>query len=41
MTGTRTYTMIKPEAVEKGLVGAILAMIENGGFRIVALKKTQ
>ena len=41
MTGTRTHTMIKPEAVEKGLVGAILAMIENGGFRIVALKKTQ
>lgn len=41
MTGTRTYTMIKPEAVEKGLVGAILSMIENGGFRIVALKKTQ
>jgi len=41
MTGTRTFTMIKPEAVEKGLIGAILSMIEKGGFRIVAMKKTQ
>ena len=33
--------MIKPEAVEKGLIGAILDRIEKGGFRIVAMKKTQ
>lgn len=33
--------MIKPEAVENGHAGAILAMIEAAGFKIVALKKTQ
>ena len=31
--------MIKPEAVEAGNSGAILKRIEEGGFRIVALKK--
>ncbi|MGY8953228.1 MAG: nucleoside-diphosphate kinase, partial [Flavobacteriales bacterium] len=34
-------TMIKPEAVAKGLTGAILDKIVQGGFRIVAMKKTQ
>lgn len=33
--------MIKPEAVEKGYTGAILNAINEGGFRIVAVKKTQ
>ena len=32
--------MVKPDAVEAGNAGAILKMIEEGGFRIVALKKT-
>ncbi len=32
--------MVKPEAVEKGFAGAILAKIEKAGFRIVATKKT-
>ncbi len=41
MATNRTFTMIKPEAVEKGLTGAILNKISKGGFRIVALKKTQ
>ncbi len=36
-----TFTMIKPEAVEAGNIGAILQMIENNGFRIVAMKKVQ
>lgn len=31
--------MIKPEAVEKGQTGAILAKIQEAGFRIAALKK--
>ena len=31
--------MVKPEAVENGNTGAILAKIEEAGFRIVALKK--
>ncbi len=33
--------MIKPDAVENGHTGAILAKINAAGFRIVALKKTQ
>ena len=33
--------MIKPDAVGAGNTGAILKMIEEAGFRIIALKKTQ
>jgi len=39
MAGKRTFTMIKPDAVEAGHTGAILAMINKAGFRIVAMKK--
>ena len=35
----KTFTMIKPEAVEAGNIGAILHKIEEAGFRIVAMKK--
>ena len=41
MAGTRTFTMIKPDAVEAGSIGGILNMITEGGFRIVAMKLTQ
>ena len=41
MATNRTFTMIKPEAVENGNIGAILERINSAGFRIVALKKTQ
>ena len=41
MAGNKTFTMIKPDAVQDGNSGAILKMIEEAGFRIVALKKTQ
>ena len=41
MAGTRTFTMIKPEAVENGSTGAILDKMIKGGFRIISLKKTQ
>ena len=34
-----TFTMIKPEAVSSNNIGAILNMIEDGGFRIVSMKK--
>lgn len=34
----RTFTMIKPDATEKGHTGAILAQINAAGFRIVSLK---
>lgn len=40
MSGNRTFTMIKPDAVKGGHSGAILAMINKAGFRIVAMKKT-
>lgn len=40
MTTNRTFTMIKPDAVADGNSGAILKLIEEAGFRIVALKKT-
>jgi len=33
--------MIKPDAVGAGHTGAITKMIEEAGFRIVAMKKTQ
>ena len=39
--GNRTFTMIKPEAVQAGNTGAILKMIEENGFRIIALKKVR
>ncbi len=40
MTGTLTFTMIKPDAVADGHSGAILKQIEEAGFEIVALKLT-
>ncbi|MGB5273533.1 MAG: nucleoside-diphosphate kinase [Flavobacteriaceae bacterium] len=41
MTTNRTFTMIKPDAVENGHIGAILEKITSAGFKIVALKYTQ
>lgn len=41
MATNRTYTMIKPDAVQDGHIGAILAKINEAGFRIVAMKLTQ
>ena len=41
MTGNRTFTMIKPDAVADNNIGNILAMINNAGFRIVAMKYTR
>ena len=41
MATNRTFTMLKPDSVEKGHVGAILQMINKAGFRIVAMKLTQ
>lgn len=40
MAGNRTFTMIKPDAVSAGHTGAIIKMIEEAGFRVLALKKT-
>ena len=41
MSSNRTFTMIKPDAVEKGLIGVILNKINNSGFKIVSMKMTQ
>lgn len=38
MTGTITFTMIKPDAVEANNIGPILAMINKAGFKILAMK---
>ncbi len=34
----RTFVMIKPDGVQRGLVGEILSRFENKGFKIVAAK---
>jgi nucleoside-diphosphate kinase len=41
MSGKITLTMIKPDAVQNGHIGNILADITNAGFKINALKLTQ
>jgi nucleoside-diphosphate kinase len=41
MKGNITLTMIKPEAVRKGLIGPIMTKITEGGFKIVAMKYLQ
>ena len=41
MATNRTFTMIKPDAVEGGHIGAILEQINGAGFRIVAMKYTK
>jgi nucleoside-diphosphate kinase len=40
MAGKRTFTMLKPDAVSASSTGAITKIIEEAGFRIVAIKKT-
>jgi nucleoside-diphosphate kinase len=40
MANNRTFTMIKPDAVANGHIGAILDQITKTGFKIVALKYT-
>jgi nucleoside-diphosphate kinase len=41
MTTNRTFTMLKPDAVENGHIGAILDKINAAGFKVVAMKLTQ
>jgi nucleoside-diphosphate kinase len=35
----RTFSIIKPDAVEAGNAGAVLGRLETAGFRIVALRQ--
>lgn len=37
----RTFAIIKPDAVERNIVGKILGKVEAEGFRIVGMKKIQ
>ena len=37
----RTFTMIKPDAVENGHIGSILEKINSSGFKIIAMKFTK
>ncbi|HQV77505.1 MAG TPA: nucleoside-diphosphate kinase [Chitinophagales bacterium] len=41
MATNRTFTMIKPDAVESNHIGSILAMITEAGFKVVAMKYTK
>ncbi len=41
MATNRTFTMLKPDAVEAGHIGAILEKINAAGFRIVAMQMTE
>ena len=40
MTTNRTFTMLKPDAIENGHMGKIIDMIINAGFKIKAMKYT-
>lgn len=37
----RSYIMLKPDAVQRGLVGEIITRFEKRGFKLVALKLVQ
>ncbi len=39
--GNRTLTMIKPDAVQNNHIGGILKMMNEAGFRIIAMKYTR
>jgi nucleoside-diphosphate kinase len=40
MTKERTFSIIKPDAVRKGVIGACLASLEEAGLTIVATRMT-
>jgi nucleoside-diphosphate kinase len=41
MTTNRTFTMLKPDAIENGHMGKIIDLIIQSGFTIKAMKYTQ
>ena len=41
MAGTRTFSIIKPDATARNLTGAINKVIEDGGLRIVAQRRVK
>ncbi len=38
---SRTFSIIKPDATRRNITGAVNAMIEQAGLRIVAQKRIQ
>lgn len=41
MAVTRTFSIIKPDAVRRNLTGAVTAKLEEAGLRVVASKRIQ
>ena len=41
MNEERTFIMVKPDGVARGLVGEVLRRFENKGFKLVAMKMVQ
>ena len=41
MARERTYIMIKPDGVQRGLIGEIISRFEKKGFKLVAMKLDQ
>lgn len=41
MQWERTFAMLKPDTIQRGLVGEVLARLERKGFRLAALKLIQ
>ncbi|ORX88230.1 nucleoside diphosphate kinase [Anaeromyces robustus] len=41
MATERTYIMVKPDGVARGLVGEIIKRFENKGFKLIAIKMLQ
>jgi nucleoside-diphosphate kinase len=41
MASERSYIMIKPDGVQRGLVGEIIKRFEQRGFKLVAMKLVQ
>ncbi|MXO90769.1 nucleoside-diphosphate kinase [Pontixanthobacter aquaemixtae] len=39
MAGTRTFSIIKPDATRRNLTGKVTAMLEEAGLRVVASKR--
>ncbi|MEP2101833.1 MAG: nucleoside-diphosphate kinase [Parasphingorhabdus sp.] len=39
MAGTRTFSIIKPDATKRNLTGAVTKMLEDAGLRVVASKR--
>jgi nucleoside-diphosphate kinase len=39
MAATRTFSIIKPDATRRNLIGAITKMLEEAGLRVVASKR--